>query len=205
MALQLTPQELENTRVVTMLGKQTRVRKLPPSSEALRGLGLLSKRTIVSHLSINPPEIERAIRSLKAKILREMALMASVERERFINEGPIDFVKDKGDRKKYTITCTRCGEKVATVWAMNDKLDDWCDLHYICWYNKHSWFGALTINVSPIDGQIGVECACGEDTRDFRNNHTLAPIQKQLMIEYTQRHRDFGKTTSRFIAVAGTI
>lgn len=196
----ITDYQKETTRVVKTLTGSIRVRKITPSGEALKGLGLRTKREIVGHLAINPPEIERGIKLLKAKILREMAGMSAQERYEFA-ETPIDFVKDKGNRTKYWILCARCNDKVAYVWADNEKLDNWCDLHYLCWYNKTSWRGAMAINVSPVDGKLGIECACGEDTRDFRTSRTMAPIQKSLMIDYTMKHRDFGVPTSKFIAI----
>lgn len=121
--------------------------------------------------------------------------------EQFIAKGPIDFLEDKGDRKKYHILCATCGDKVAYVWAKDQKLTDWADLHYICWYDRESWRGAMAINVSPVDGALGIECACGEDTREFRVNKTLAPIQRNLMSEYSLKHRDFATPDSRFVAV----
>ena len=198
----LTQKEKETTREVIIGGQKFRVRKISPSKEALKGLGLRTKRIIISHMPVEPIELQKKFAKQRAEILREMALMNFGDRERFIEKGPIDFVTDKGKRKKYDITCTRCGEKVAYVWAKNDKLDDWCDLHYICGYNKDSWFGAMAINVSPIDGKLGIECACGEDTRDYRANKTMAPIQKNLMIEYVMKHRDFATPDSKFIAIA---
>lgn len=197
----LTQREKETTREVIIGGVKSRVRKMQPSKEAIKSLGLRTRREIISHMPVNPPEIESQIRMLKANILREMARMTHRQRMDFA-EIPIDFVKDKGDRQKYDIWCSRCGDKVATVWADNEKLDNWCDLHYICWYDKDSWRGALTVNVSPIDKKIGFECACGEDTRDFRANRALPPVQKQLMIEYSLKHREFGKSTSKFAAIA---
>ncbi len=198
----LSQYEKDTTREVSLGGVKVRVRKIPPSKEALKGLGMRSQRSIIAHIAINPPEIARKIAVQKAEILREMALMSHVERERFIDKGPIDFVPDKGDRVKYDVFCSGCGEKVAYVWARNEKLDDWCDLHYICSYDKESWRGAMAINVSPIDGKIGIECACGEDTRDFRTSKHLPPIQKRLMIEYSMKHRHFGDSDSRFAAIA---
>ena len=153
-------------------------------------------------MPVEPLDLQRKFAKQRAEILREMALMSFGDRERFIEKGPIDFVEDKGDRKRYDITCTRCGENVAYVWAIDDQLNEWCDLHYICGYNKDSWFGAMAINVSPIDGKLGIECACGEDTRDFRTNRTMPPIQKKLMIDYVLKHRDFATPDSKFIAVA---
>lgn len=202
MATKLTPYELETTRQVTLIGgKKVRVRKVEPSAEAIRGLGLRTKRIIIGHMAINPPEIEKGIRMLKARILREMAMMTPIERARF-TEKPIDFVADKENRKKYDIICTRCGEKVAYVWADNDKLENWCDLHYLCWYDKTTWYGARAINVSPIDGRLGIECSCGEDTRDFRAARGIPPVQRELLVNYILKHRDFGVPTSKYVAIA---
>jgi len=189
-------------RVVKMLSGDVEVRRVPPSKEALKELGLRSKIEIVSHLSINPPHIERKIALKKAEIIRSMAAMDRETQIKFIAEGPIDFVSDKENRKLFDIICTRCGDKVAYVWARTEKLEDWVDLHYVCWFDKFSWRGAMTINVSPIDARIGFECACGEDTRDFRKSRSLPPVQRELMIEYSMKHRDFGNKDSKFIAVA---
>lgn len=185
-----------------MLGVTTRVRKVPPSQETLDSLGKYrTKREMVGHLAINPLRIERRIAILKANIIREMAMMRPMDRKLFIEKGPIDFVKDKENRKKYTITCSRCGEKVAYLWADNEQLDNWCDMHYLCWHDKKSWYGAMAIKIDPDGDKIGIECACGEDTRNFRGNRTMPPIQKQLLIEYGDKHRDLGKSTSKFIAI----
>ncbi len=201
MAKKLSAYEKETTRPVTLLdGTKIRVRKIEPSGEAIKGMGLRTKQEIVGHMAINPPEIENEIRMIKARILREMTMMRPSERMLFC-ETPIDFVPDKENRKKYWIICSRCEDKVAYVWADNEKLDNWCDLHYVCWFNKESWHGAAAINVSPIDGKLGIECACGEDTRDFRAARGIPPIQKELLIDYTLKHRDFGVPTSKFLAI----
>jgi len=181
--------ELETTREVIIGGQKFRVRKIVPSSAAIKGLGARTKRVIVSHMPIEPRDLQKKFAMKRADILREMALMSAADREMFIDKGVIDFVTDKG-------------EKVAYVWAANDKLDEWVDLHYICWYNKESWRGALSINVSPIDGRIGIECACGEDTRDFRTAKHIPPIRRTLMIEYSLKHRQFGSPESKFAAIA---
>lgn len=199
----LSEYEKAHTREVTMLGKKFRVRKVNPSNDAIKALGKYrTKYEIVGHLAINPIEIEAKIRLMKANIMREMALMHPEERELFIAKGPIDFVKDKGRRKRFNVLCGKCGDKVAYVWAKNEKLEDWCDMHYVTWYDRESWHGAMAVNISPIDQGIGFECACGEDTRDFRTNRSMPPIQRNLMIEYSQKHRDFGKGTSAFVAIA---
>lgn len=194
--------EKERTREVKNLGKTIRVRKLPPSESALKGLGMRTKREIIGHIAINRPEVEKDFRLEKATILREMALMKPADKLRFIEQGPIDFISDKGNRKKYEILCSNCGDKVAYCWASDDSLSDWVDLHYLTWYNAESWRGALAINVSPIDGKLGIECACGEDTRDFRAAPHMAPLQRQLMTEYSLKHRVFGTKESKFAAIA---
>lgn len=187
-------------KIKLMDGKEIEVRKIKPSKEAIKQLGFRTRMELVGHIAVNPLHIERQIALEKAEIIRSMAMMNTNERIDFIDKGPVDFVKDKQGLKKYTIRCSTCGEKVAYCWAKNDKLEGWCDLHYICWYDKETWYGAMAVNVSPIDNRIGFECACGEDTRDYRANRTLPPIQKRLMTEYSQKHRDFGSPNSKFIA-----
>lgn len=189
------------TREVIIGGKKSRVRRVTPSEEAIKGLGEYQTRNdIIGHIAINPPEIENKIRMQKTSILREMAMMGASQRREFIDKGPIDFW-DHANKKKYYIICRRCSEKTAYVWADNEALEGWCDLHYLCSYDKVAWYGAMAINVSPIDGKIGIECTCGEDTRDFRVNKTMPPIQKELMISYSQKHRGFGKNTSAYAAI----
>lgn len=181
---------------------EPQIRIVLPSEEMRSKLTKHTKKQVViSKFPINPPKIEALIQRKKVRIMREVALMNAAERADFVAEAPLDFVDDKGNRKKFSINCTRCGEKVAYCFANNEALEDWVDLHYICWYDKKSWHGAMAVNISRIDGSLGFECACGEDTRDFRGNRTMPPIQKQLMVEYGMAHREFGKPTSKFIAV----
>ena len=93
------------------------------------------------------------------------------------------------NKNKYNIYCNKCNEHVADVAADNEHLDDWCDLHYISTSyidgdGSSKWKGALAINISPIDGKIGIECCCGNDTRDFRANSTLpGKVVKRKMQE----------------------
>lgn len=197
--------ESERTRTVKRLdGSTVQVRKASVSGEAIKALGQYRhKREIIGFIAINPPDIERSIARYKAEIMRSMAMMSPGERADFMAKGPIDFVKDKGNRNKYFITCVRCGEKIAYVWAKNDKLQDWCDLHYLSWHDKSSWYGCFEVSISKVDGHIGFECACGEDTREFRTNNSMPPIQKQLMVEYSLEHREFGTKKSAFVAVKG--
>ena len=190
--------EEKRTRTVRILGREVEVRKITPSKEALRSLtDRQKKRDFIGHMPVNPPRIEQLVSKEKTKILRNMALMNGPEREDFIRKGPIDLMPHN-NLHKYFITCTSCGEKVAYVWARNEKLEGWCDLHYLCWYDKDSWYGSMTVNVSPVDGELGFECACGEDTREYRSNRTLPPIPKALMSEYSLKHRKFAHPDSKF-------
>lgn len=178
------------------------VRVVEPSKEAVKALNGRTFRTIVGHLAINPPHLDRLHANEKAKIMRNMALMNIRERSAYIGKGPIDFIKDKQELgyKKYNVFCTTCGDKVGYCWAKDDTLKEWCDFHYVCKHDKKMWYGCLAANVSPIDGSLGFECACGEDTRDFRASKTLPPIQKQLMSEYSTKHRGFAHGNAKFYA-----
>jgi len=96
---------------------------------------------------------------------------------------------------RYKIVCAQCGQTVAFVYAKDKYLTDWCDLHYYNWCDRKRWYGCATVNISPIDGKLGFECFCGNDTRDFRNSATLPPKE----IEARLKKRDFGKPNSGFI------
>jgi len=186
--------------------KKIKQRIVSPSPEAVRALGQRTKREIVSFLALNPMPIEREISKEKSELIRSMAEMSVKERLLFMKQKKqIDFVKDKTGYKLYSVSCVNCGEKMANVWATNGKLVEWCDLHYINWYDEKSWHGCLTVNISPIDGLLGFECACGEDTRDFRGKNALPPIQRQLKIEYSMKHRNFEHPHSKFIAMEANI
>lgn len=45
--------------------------------------------------------------------------------------GHITCSRDKSGMQKYQILCNRCGEIQGEVYATDEKLTDWCDLHYI--------------------------------------------------------------------------
>lgn len=186
--------------------KQIEQRIVTPSTEAIKALGNRTRREMVSFFPLNPMVIERRIAKQKVEIMKAMAEMTTSARLLFIKQKKqIDFVEDKTGYKLYIVNCVSCGEKMAKVWATDGQLTDWCDLHYLSWYDKDSWHGCLTVNVSPIDGLLGFECACGEDTRDFRGRNSLPPIQKQLMVEYVLKHRKFEHPHSKFIATEANI
>ena len=101
--------------------------------------------------------------------------------------------------KKYKIICRRCKEVVGFVHSKDKKLSDWCNFHYVSRTDGKRWYGCFSPNISPIDGSLGIECACGNDTRDFRANTNLGPKEKERKIKETMKGREFGKRNSKFI------
>jgi len=106
--------------------------------------------------------------------------------------------RDKSGMKQYFIMCSNCKAHVATVWSVDKIMSDYCDLHYMSTTDGEVWYGALSLNQSPINGILGIECACGNDTRDFRSNTTLPPKIKDKKIKENDRGRSFGKRNSKF-------
>jgi len=103
--------------------------------------------------------------------------------------------------KPYKIVCGDCGSDIAYIYATDEKLTDWCDLHYTCIKIKNHWNGCMTVNISPIDGTIGFECSCGNDTRDYRANSTLPPHIIKEIWDKNLQGREFGTKQSKFKAI----
>lgn len=194
-------QEKTFKRTTTINGKKVELRVVTPSGEAIKALGMRSKRTIISPIAVNPISKEKHFAMEKAALLRSLARMSPVVRNVYLKQhAPFDFVKDKRGYKQYSVICARCGDQVATVWATDGTLKDWCDLHYICWHDENTWYGAMEVQISLIDEQLGFECACGEDTRDFRTAKSMSPVLRDLAANYSMKHREFNKPTSAFVA-----
>lgn len=121
--------------------------------------------------------------------------------------GWIESPLDKEGLKRYEIFCDKCGERQGFLFAKTDNLKDWCDFHYTQWSDGEQWYGCLTPSVSPIDGRITFECACGNDTRDFRANMTMDSVKADQLEHRNKVGRDFGKKDSKFKAkqVTGTL
>lgn len=115
----------------------------------------------------------------------------------------IECPKDKTGKQKYQVTCTNCKAILAECYASDGTLSDWFDLHYIQETNGKKWTGCLTVNVSPLDGKIGFECCCGQDTRDFRSRRSnLHGKELDEKITETSSGREFGLDKSKFKAVS---
>lgn len=111
----------------------------------------------------------------------------------------IECPRSRKGMKKYKVVCGKCGEDIAELWATSPKLEDWCDLHYLSWHDLNDWHGCIAVNISPLDQTLGFECACGNDTRDFRLG--ICNIKgKELRdkISETMQGRDFGRKDSKF-------
>lgn len=133
--------------------------------------------------------------------------------------------RSKEGATQYKIHCQNCGELVATCYSTDAELSDYFDFHYVCrsvlvdkvevieetdekgkikkrrtTEQVGYWQGAMAINVSPIDLSIGIECACGEDTRDFRGNMTIPSKERIDRVKESMKGKRFGKSDSRFKA-----
>lgn len=129
-------------------------------------------------------------------VKRKLGSMNPKDQREYLKKiGPLNCIKTKKDYKKYKIVCKNCGEKVALVYSKDSLLTDWCNLHYYYKCDRYRWYGCATLSYSPIDGLLGIECFCGNDSRDFRMKTTLPPKQIQERL----KKREFGKPTSGFI------
>lgn len=104
--------------------------------------------------------------------------------------------KEKGMRA-FEIVCNKCKDIVAIVHAKDKTLKEWCNLHYISWHNTMKWRGCFGLNISPIDGKVGLECCCGNDTRDFRTTMVKTKLYQKKKVE-NMLGRNFGKKGSKF-------
>ncbi len=137
-------------------------------------------------------------------------LSGGKRREAVSTQGFITCPRSKVGMKRYKITCKNCNEIQGYCWAKDSTLKDWCDFHYINWAGKHKkiknkkvdyeylWKGCFTPHISPITEQLCMECSCGQDTRDFRGNMTLAPKRAYDIEEENKIGREFGKSNSKF-------
>lgn len=108
--------------------------------------------------------------------------------------------KSKAGMERYEIRCNNCNQVQGYLWATDSSLKVWSDFHYVNWTDGNEWFGCLTPNISPITGELGIECACGYDTRDFRANMTLSPMEAVKMEDKNKEGRGFKGPDKKFTA-----
>lgn len=108
--------------------------------------------------------------SMKLREQQKIAQMNDNQRQSYISKRIMHCQRTKeADMKPYKIICNNCGEHVANVYSIDESLSDWCDFHYINATDGEHWYGAITPNVNPYDYKIGIECACGIDTRKINS------------------------------------
>ena len=153
------------------------MRKVSVSKEAKRQLtqeGKLKKK-IVSWFPVDLPDCE--CQPILVEMRKNPTMM-----------GYLTCPKDKTGYKQYEVKC-KCGNDIAVLWAKDETLTEWCDLHYLCEHNKKTWKGCMAVNISPIDLTLGFECTCGNDTRDFSANTTLSPKDKENKIKENKKNK----------------
>lgn len=164
---------------------------------------LLKKRkiSVYSFFPIDKGDCECAemIREWKDKLV----LMKPKDREAELEKREfITCPKDKTGMTKYRINCKNCGEVQGFCYASDASLSDFFDFHYTNWTDGERWFGCFTPNISPIDQKLGIECTCGQDTRDFRANMTLSAKRSFEMERKNAIGRNFDDQKSKYHVVA---
>lgn len=142
-------------------------------------------------------ECDDAIHAFKAR----MGTMAEGQRRKHIKElGHLECPRDKTGMRRYEIYCgeRKCKQVLGYLWATDKHLTDWCDFHYLSWSDGEQWYGCLTPNISPVDEYLGLECCCGNDTRDFRANMTLPGKVAHEIEKRNAVGRRFGEKDSKF-------
>ncbi len=134
--------------------------------------------------------------TLKTEMINKLSSMSPTHQLAF-KEKMGKIVCPKGDKlgfKKFKVICNNCKALIANVRASDKTLKDFCDLHYVCQHDGHYWKGCMTVNISPYTGQLGFECTCGQDTRDFSEKD---PVKEQE----NKKGRLFNQKDSKFKVV----
>lgn len=157
------------------------------------------KIAIYSFFPIDPFECE--CRDLIDVFKRQLGEMSAKDREAKIAEmGTFVCPRDKTGMQRFELSCANCGQVQGYAWAKDASLTDWSDFHYTNWTDGNEWFGCLTPNISPITGELGLECTCGADTRDFRANMTISPKEAFEIEDKNKEGRKFGSKGAKFTA-----
>jgi len=194
------------------------------SNEEFEYLKKNKVRKILSFIPSDKPDCECAmlVREWGEK-LGKMSVKARLEMQE--KAEVFHCPKAKG-MKRYEIICAKCGDKVAEVSALDSKLTDWCDLH--CYSESRlektfeweevpyqlkgklktkrvkvyksvgKWHGCRSIQISDKDGKLGIECACGQDTRDFRVKNNLTGRELKAKLKENMIGRNFGVKNSKY-------
>jgi len=137
--------------------------KISPETANFMKLEKLKKLEFLAHVPKDPPHC-----MCEAKV-RDWRTKASNPNFRpFMVECPKRF-KVAG-YKQFRVVCGKCEETNGFLFAKDKRtgFNDWCDCHYYNYAEKGRWFGATTVQISPIDLSLRWECFCGNTNRDFR-------------------------------------
>ena len=140
-------------------------------------------------------ECQKMVLEMKKKL---STIPANQRADLLEKTGHLVCPRDKSGMNRYKITCGACGDVVGFCWATDASLTDWCDFHYVQWTDGQFWYGCFTPHISPITQQLCIECACGQDTRDFRANMTLPGILAEKMENENVIGREFNSNMSKF-------
>lgn len=138
------------------------------------------------------------------------------------NHLPVDCPNSK-NKKKFRIVCAECGDVIGEVNASDELLTDWCNFHYIneavlrdeyvltLQVDKKGktktvkkvikigeWHGCMAPQISLLDDKLGFECACGNDTRDFRVRSNLTGRALADKLKENMIGRDFNQPNSKY-------
>lgn len=129
------------------------------SEESLKLLGKAKKRVIYSRFTVDKHDCE--CKSREKELISKASILNDKQKEEYLEANTPIVCKNIKDKKKFILICPDCKSQVAEVYAVNDKLENYANLHYISWYDKNSWYGAFGVNVNPSTQVVNIECCCG--------------------------------------------
>lgn len=141
----------------------------PVSQESVGLLGEDKKRLIYSKFTVDPYNCE--CKGREKAMFQKAATLPEIEKKKFIEDNTPIHCKNIKGKTKYQISCPKCRELVAEVYAKNVQLDNFADLHYVSWHDKVSWHGTFGVNIDPATAAISFECCCG--FKDLIKNYTV--------------------------------
>lgn len=164
-----------------------KIRSVPVSMEnrivsSMKKFNKSNRAIVVAHFPNDPDNCKCGNRVLNEKM--KLSILSEREKQVYLSQStPIECprVKEKGF-KKYQIFCKNCKELVGFIHSKDKYLSDWCNFHYVNTSDGKNWYGALTPNINPKTGELGIECTCGIDTRKPKSEG-----------------KDFGRANSKFI------
>ena len=140
------------------------MRKLRLVSEESRSiLGSQEKRFIYSRFTLDKYNCE--CKEKEKSLLNQSSFLDEKKRQAFLEANTPIECKNIKNKYIYELSCPECKEIVAVTHAKNKGLDEYANLHYICWHNKINWYGTYGVNINPYNGGVTIECCCG-----YKNN-----------------------------------